>query len=91
MLVLVKMIPQQQLSNHDISSNENIKDMTSDLLSLNFENALSAEELEFVCLRSRHHCFTVTSCAYAAYLVSTFNEMRLVSFFLQFVLKYLLI
>lgn len=68
---------QKYLSINDVSLNRNKKDLTNDLPSLNFETALSKEELSYLSLRARHHCFTVATCAYAVYLVSTFNELRL--------------
>ena len=67
---------QKRLSTHGQPDSENVNDMTSDLSSLNFETALSPEELQYLPLRVRHHCFSVTSCAYAVYIVSTFNELR---------------
>ena len=67
---------QKRLSSHELATHQNANDMTSDLASLNFETSLSPEELAYVPLRARHHCFSVTSCAYAVYLVSAFNELR---------------
>lgn len=51
-------------------------DITKNLLTLQFESALTEEEKELQYLRKRAHALTVNSCAQAAFLVSILNEAR---------------
>ena len=56
----------------------NAVDITANLLTLQFESALTDEEKELLYLRKRAHALTVNSCAQAAFLVSILNEARCV-------------
>ena len=67
---------QRRLSRQELVTHKNRKDITNDLSSLSFENALTAEERQYLPLRARYHAFAVTSCAHAAYIVAVLNEMR---------------
>ena len=51
-------------------------DITKNLLTLQFESALTEGEKELQYLRKRAHALTVNSCAQAAFLVSILNEAR---------------
>ncbi|KAL4237763.1 oxidoreductase [Mactra antiquata] len=51
-------------------------DITLNLPSLQFENALGDNERELQYLRKRAHALTVTSCAQATYLVAILHEAR---------------
>ena len=55
-----------------------VGDITENLVTLQFENALTDEEKELLYLRKRAHALTVNSCAQAAFLVSILNEARCV-------------
>ncbi|XP_041469407.1 NADP-dependent oxidoreductase domain-containing protein 1-like [Lytechinus variegatus] len=55
----------------------NLSDITKDLPSLQFENALSEDEKgPYLALRKRSHAITVSACAQAAYFVAVLNEAR---------------
>ncbi|XP_022108684.1 NADP-dependent oxidoreductase domain-containing protein 1-like [Acanthaster planci] len=53
-----------------------IGDITRDLPSLNFENAISEEETPYLVLRARSHVITVSACAQATYFAAVLNEAR---------------
>ena len=55
----------------------NLNDITKDLPSLLFENALSEDEKgPYLILRKRSHAITVSACAQATYFVAVLNEAR---------------
>ncbi|XP_038073515.1 NADP-dependent oxidoreductase domain-containing protein 1-like [Patiria miniata] len=53
-----------------------IGDITRDLPSLKFENAISEEEAQYLVLRTRSHAITVSACAQATYFAAVLNEAR---------------
>ncbi|XP_072031750.1 NADP-dependent oxidoreductase domain-containing protein 1-like [Amphiura filiformis] len=53
-----------------------VGDITKDLPSLQFENALTEEEVSYIDLRARSHAITVSACAQATYLAAILNEAR---------------
>nr|XP_002731105.1 PREDICTED: NADP-dependent oxidoreductase domain-containing protein 1-like [Saccoglossus kowalevskii] len=60
-----------------MDANDNsVGDITHDLASLQFENALTEEEKKYLLLRKRTHAITVSFCAQAAYFVTILNECR---------------
>jgi len=67
---------QRRLSRQELLSQKNTHDITNDLNSLSFENALSSQEKQYLVLRARYHAFTTASCAQAAYIVAMLNDLR---------------
>ena len=59
-----------------MSNAGSVGDITKDLPSLQFENALTDEEKSYLVLRARSHAITVSSCAQATYLAAILNEAR---------------
>ncbi len=61
----------------DIGGQGNVVgDITRDLPSLKFENAISEEESPYLILRARSHAITVSACAQATYFAAILNEAR---------------
>lgn len=56
--------------------NAAVGDITQDLSSLQFENALTEDEKNYLVLRKRAHAITVSLCAQAAYFIAVLNECR---------------
>ena len=59
-----------------VSSAGSVGDITKDLPSLQFENALTDEENSYLVLRARSHAITVSACAQATYFAAILNEVR---------------
>ena len=57
---------------------EDLGDITHNLPSLQFESALTDEEMESLHMRKRSHALTVYTCAQATYFASVYNETRFV-------------
>ncbi|XP_005094709.1 NADP-dependent oxidoreductase domain-containing protein 1 [Aplysia californica] len=55
---------------------ETTNDITRNLLSLQFESALTDEEREFLDLRARNHAISVTQCALVTVMVDIFKKAR---------------
>lgn len=60
------------------SSEDNANDITKNLLTLQFESALTEEEKELLHLRARSHAIAVYQCAQATYFVEILKEIRFV-------------
>ena len=58
------------------AAEDDSNDITRNLHSLQFDNALTEEEKQLMVLRKRSHALTVSACAQATYLVSILNEAR---------------
>ncbi|XP_070576714.1 NADP-dependent oxidoreductase domain-containing protein 1-like [Ptychodera flava] len=59
-----------------IKNKSNVSDITRDLPSLQFENALTDEERGYLVLRARCHAINVSLCAQAAYFIAILNDAR---------------
>ncbi|XP_071786195.1 NADP-dependent oxidoreductase domain-containing protein 1-like [Asterias amurensis] len=61
----------------DIGGQGNVVgDITRDLPSLKFENAIAEEESSYLILRARSHAITVSACAQATYFAAILNAAR---------------
>ena len=64
------------LGNADSAEMDCMADITANLTSLQFESALSDNELQTLYIRKNAQALTVTACAQAVYFVSIMNEAR---------------
>ncbi|XP_078000954.1 NADP-dependent oxidoreductase domain-containing protein 1-like [Glandiceps talaboti] len=55
---------------------QSVSDITRDLPTLQFENALTEEERSYLVLRARSHAINVSLCAQASYFIAILNEAR---------------
>ena len=72
---LVDKLKLARLIHADVPSND-ISDITDNLKSLQFEDALSEDEHNLIYIRKKSHALTATICAQIIYFVTVLNDAR---------------